>query len=127
MGRVVFAQLIGYALMWTSFPLLLIALAGIIEREGRIFGAIAVYNWLSALGLSLQGPIWVAAYFGLDMDWAITLGDIVVLFLSACLFFALRRLLEIRIELAVVLVIVEYVLSRILEAVTYGLTHATLF
>jgi|AraplaMF_Col_mMF_1032025.scaffolds.fasta_scaffold00014_111 hypothetical protein len=127
MTRVVAAELIGYALMWICFPLLLVLFARVIERENRIYGAIALYNWLAVLSVGLQTPIWIACYFGLDINWGAGLTDIVVLFCSACLFFAFRRLLEIRIEMVIALVIVEYILSRILEVTTYGLAHGSLF
>jgi len=126
MARVVAAELIGYALMWVCFPLIMVSLARVLERESRIYGAIAVYNWLSVLAVGLQTPIWIACYFGLDLNWAAGLSDIVVLFISACVFFAFRRLLEIRIEMVIALVVVDYILGRVLEVITYGLAHASL-
>jgi len=127
MVRVVAAELIGYALMWICFPLLLVSFAGIIERENRIHGAIAVYNWLSVLAVGLQTPIWVACYFGLDIVWAANLSDVVVLFISACIFFAFRRLLEVNIGVVIALVIADYALSRMLELLTYGLARGVAF
>jgi hypothetical protein len=127
MTRVVAAELIGYALMWTCFPLLLVALAGIIEGGNRIYGAIAVYNWLSVVSVGLQTPIWVAFYFGLDINWAAALGDIVLLYISACVFFAFRRLLELHIGMIIALVIADYALSRSLELLVYGLARGPLF
>jgi hypothetical protein len=127
MTRVVAAELIGYALMWICFPLLLISLSGLLERQDRVYGAVTVYNWLSVLAIGIQTPLWVAVYFGLDRDLASILSEIAVFFISACIFFTFRRLLELRIEMALALVVVEYIWSRILEVVVYGLAHNALF
>jgi hypothetical protein len=127
MGRVVAGELIGYSLGWTCFSLLLLAAARVIDREARVYGAITIYNWLTVLLIGLQLPISIAAYYGLDPDWAGGLSDIALLFVTACEFFAFRRLLDIGIELTIALVAVDFTLSRMLELLTYGLTHGTLF
>jgi hypothetical protein len=126
MTRVVAAELIGYVLMWTCFPLLLFGFARVIEREGRIYGAIAVYNWLSVLSIGLQLPIAVAAYLGLSAGWAGAMSDIALIFVIACEFFAFRRLLEIRIEMTIALVVVDFILGQIVQTLIYGLAHGQL-
>jgi hypothetical protein len=127
MVRVVLGELIGYSLSWTCFSLLLLSVAKLIERQSRIFGAIAIYNWITVLAIALQLPVSIAAYYGLDDSWAGALSDIALLFVTACEFFAFRKLLDIRIELTVALVVVDFVLSRMIELLTYGLSHGTLF
>jgi len=127
MGRVVFSELIGYVLTWSCFPLLLLAAARVIDRESRIYAAIAIYNWLTVLVIGLQLPISIATYYGLDPDWAGGFADVVLLFVTCLEFFAFRRLLEIGIELTIALVAVDFTLSRMLELLTYGLAHASLF
>jgi hypothetical protein len=127
MVRVVSGELIGYALSWTCFSLLLVSIARLIDRQSRIFAAIAIYNWITVLAIALQLPVSIAAYYGLEPEWAGALSDIALLFVTACEFFAFRRLLDIRIELTVALVAVDFILSRLLELLTYGLTSGTLF
>ncbi len=127
MGRVVFGELIGYSLSWTCFALILIGVAPKIDRQSRIYGAIAMYNWITVLAIALQLPISIAAYYGLDPAWAGGLSDIALLFITACEFFAFRRVLDLRVELTLGLVAVEFFLSRMLELLTYGLAHGNLF
>lgn len=127
MARVVTGELIGYSFSWILFPLLLMAIRGVIDREARVYGAIAIYNWLSVLAFVMQLPIAIAAYYGLSDDWAGGLSDVVLLFLTACEFFAFQRLLAIRIEITVALVVVDFVLSNMIILLTYGLTHGPLF
>jgi hypothetical protein len=126
MVRVVAAELIGYALSWTCFALLLLAAARMIDREARITGAIAIYNWLTVLFIGLQMPISIAAYFGLDPDLAAGMSDILLLFVTACEFYAFRRVLDLGIELTIAVVLAEFALSRMLEVLTYGLAHGNL-
>jgi hypothetical protein len=127
MVRVVVGELIVYGLSWTCFSLLLLSVAKLIDRQSRIFGAISIYNWITVLAIALQLPVSIAAYYGLDPSWAGALGDIGLLFVIACEFFAFRRLLDIRIELTIALVVVDFVLSRMLDLLVYGLTHNALF
>ena len=74
MMRVVAAELIGYAAMWVTFPLLLVSVARLIDRGPKIWGAISVYNWLSVLAIALQLPIAIAVYSGISVDWGDRLG-----------------------------------------------------
>jgi hypothetical protein len=126
MVRVVLGELIGYSLNWTCFSLLLLSVAKLIDRQSRIFGAIAIYNWITVLAIALQLPVSIGAYYGLDPHWADGLGDLALLFVTACEFFAFRKLLDIRIELTLALVAVDFVLSRMIELLTYGLSNGTL-
>jgi len=127
MGRVVFGELIIYSLGWTCFSLLLVTVAPMIDRRSRIYGAIAIYNWLTLLSVALQTPITIAIYYGLDLQWAGALSDITLLFVTACEFFAFQRLLELRFGLTIALVGFDFVLTRILELLSYGLVHDALF
>jgi hypothetical protein len=127
MIRVVAAEIIGFSLSWTCFSLLLVSVAPMIDRRSRIYGAIAIYNWLSVLFIAMQIPIAIALYFGLDPSWAGGLSELSLFFITACEFFAFQRLLELRLSLTIALVGVDFVLSRMLELLTYGLANNTLF
>lgn len=124
--RVVMAEIIGFSLSWTCFSLLLVNIAPMIDRQSRIYGAIAIYNWLSVLFAAMQIPIATASYFGLDSSWVSGLSELSLFFITACEFFAFQRLLELRLSLTIALVAVDFVLSRILELLTYGLASNAL-
>jgi len=127
MVRVGLGELIGYALGWICFPLILLSIARLIDRESRIYGAIAIYNWLSILGVVLQFPIAIAAYFGLSDAWYGGISDLALLFVTACEYFAFRRILEIRIEMVIALVVVDFILTHIIFALMVGMIHNQLF
>ncbi len=125
--RVGSAELIGYALSWICFPLLLLLGARMIDRGSRIYGAIAIYNWLSVLMMALQLPIEIAAYYGMSRTWDMTLSFGSLFFVLACEFFAFRRILDISIEMALVLVVVDFVLGRIIINLLVGMALGPLF
>ncbi|HVO04490.1 MAG TPA: hypothetical protein VMT54_19995 [Candidatus Cybelea sp.] len=130
MVRVVAAELICYALSWVAFPLLLLTLTGarLLDREGRVYGVIAVYNWLSVLGIGLQLPIELVAYWGLDPGWHAALYYAVVLFIEACAFFAFKRLLGVGIEIAAVLALADlFLMQVIITSLLASMAHAPMF
>jgi hypothetical protein len=127
MTRVVPAELIGYALSWICFPLILLAGANVIDRGSRIYGAIAIYNWLSVISIGLQLPVEIAAYYGLGGGLDYFLSIAALLFVLACEFFAFRRILEIPIEMTIALVVIDFVLGRIIVNLLVGLALGPLF
>ena len=125
--RVGVAELIGYALSWICFPLLLLASARVLDRGARSFGASAIYNWLGVLAMGLQLPIEIAGYYGMSDAWSMTLSYGAMFFVLACEFFAFRRILETTIEMALVLVVIDFVVGRIVINLLAGLAVGPLF
>lgn len=125
--RVAAAELIGYALSWICFPLLLLMSARLLEAGPRIYGGIAIYNWLSVLSMALQLPIEVAAYYGMSGDWEFVLSYGALFFVLACEFFAFRRILEASIEVAAVLVVIDFILGKIIINILAGLAFGPIF
>lgn len=127
LARVVFAETIGYVVMWAAFPLLLIGVGRVIDRTPKVWGAIAVYNWLSVLSMALQLPIVLAIYSGLSGDLGLMLGLLALGFVIACEYFAFRRLLDIGIEMTIALVLVDFILGQAIIAVRDLVAQGPLF
>jgi len=127
MGRVVFGEVIGYALSWTCFPLALFYTGRFINAQSRIFGAIAIYNWLSVLSLALHLPISLAVYYGLEPGWADDLDMLAWGFVIACEVFAFWRLLGVGIAMPLALALADFVMTIILFGLTYGLVNDMVF
>jgi hypothetical protein len=112
--RIGSAELIGYALGWTLMPLLLLYCGRAFKLGPKVFGALAVYNWLSVLSVLIQLPISLAIRAGLDP----TVGGIVseggVVFITACEFFAFKRLLGVMFEAALALALTDFILGLLL-------------
>ncbi|HVM85589.1 MAG TPA: hypothetical protein VMW18_16980 [Candidatus Binatia bacterium] len=126
--RIGAAELIGYATMWTTFPLIMILGARLLSREDRVYGAIAVYNWISVLWIALQLPVELATYYGLDPDWGFKITVALLLFTLACEFFAFKRLINAGIEVTIALVALDFILSQFVIAPLFdAMARAPLF
>jgi hypothetical protein len=80
----------------------------------KVFGAVAVYNWLSVLSIAIQLPISIAIRFGFDPTIGAVLSEGGVIFITACEFFAFKRLLGIAFEAALALAIADFVIGWVL-------------
>jgi hypothetical protein len=124
--RVGVAELICYALSWICFPLLLLVSARVIDRGARIYGAVAIYNWISVLAMALQLPVEIAAFYGMSDAWTLTLSYGCLFFVLSCEFFAFRRILETTVEMALVLVVIDFIIGRIIFNLLAGLALGNL-
>jgi hypothetical protein len=116
--RIGSAELIGYALGWMLMPLVLLYCGRGFKLGPKVFGALAVYNWLNVLSLLVQCPIALAVRAGLDPAVGGIIGEGGLIFVTACEFFAFKRLLGVVFEAALALSIIDFVLSHLLvEAV----------
>ena len=109
--RIGAAEVIGYVLGWTLLPLVLLWCGRAFNLRPRVFGAIAVYNWLSVLSVAIQIPISVAVRLGLDPTTGTVLGEGGMIFITACEFFAFKRLLGIAFEAALALAVTDFFLT----------------
>src|ERR1044072_7810564 len=80
MGFFLAADVIGYLLGWTLFPLLLLSLERTLDREREMPGCIAVLNWSSLIGIALQLPSLLILFLGFGEDFATGIAYTGVLF-----------------------------------------------
>jgi hypothetical protein len=120
-GRIGAAEVICYALGWAIFPLILLSVGRWFERGPRVYGAIAVYNWLTVLQIGLQLPIELATFAGMGSDLDFVLSWAVLIFVLACEAFAFRRILAVGFELVAALVLIDFVLGRIITYLMFAL------
>jgi hypothetical protein len=112
--RIGAAELIGYALGWVLLPLLLLWCGHAFKMGPKVFGAVAVYNWLSVLSIAIQLPISIAIRFGFDPTIGAVLSEGGVIFITACEFFAFKRLLGVAFEAALALAIADFIIGWVL-------------
>lgn len=109
--RVISLTLINYALSWVMFPLILIVLGRAIEREGQAIGAIGCYNWVNAGWATLATILTFAGSAGLFGDWSDTVARLLVLASMIYEAYMLRVLLGIGYGGAILLAVVDYLLT----------------
>jgi hypothetical protein len=126
-GRMLGAVLIGYAINWMAFPLVLLGLGPMIKRQTQVIGTIAVYNWLSLLLILLNLPIILLALLGID--WSVLqLLDLATFFIALiCEGYILAVALQIPGFSAAALVMLDFVLGQIVFGLADRIGAAPLF
>jgi hypothetical protein len=122
------AMVIAYGINWAYFPLFLLWIARYIEREKRIIGCIAIYNWLiSILSIFTSLPIALLAWAGMSDHLSATL-DVASLILSmVCEGYVFAICLQIPGFFAAAFVILDFILSQILFSIADLIGHAPIF
>ncbi len=109
------AEIVGYAMGWIVFPLLLLGLGKALEREAEMPGAIAICNWGTLVGIALYAP--PSIVLALDQDSGIghVLGFLAIGFALAIKGFLLKQCLRLQTWQAATLVALDVVLSIALD------------
>jgi hypothetical protein len=116
------AVLVFYPILWVAFPLVLLGIARVAEREPQVYGAITVYNWLNILAIGTTLPTVLARLAGVDAGilQAIDLATYVFYYVVEC--YAMRLLLAIPLGGAIAIAVADLALSQII----FGLMNAVM-
>lgn len=121
------AMVIAYAINWAYFPLFLIWVSRFIDRQTKVIGCIAVYNWLSILAIFTSLPISLLGWAGMDDGFLQALDLVSVVISLVCEGFILAVCLQISGFFAAAFVILDLVLNQILFTLANHLGVAPLF
>ena len=119
-GAVRFASVeaIAYVIAWVAFPLVMVSLARVLDREERYLGYIVAYNWASVLQNGLYLPLVMLGAAGVIP--AGTAGPLSLIALSLILvygWFIAKVALDVGAGTAVALVALDLVLSVFIDIV----------
>lgn len=120
--RFVLVESIGYAIMWTAYPLAAWYLLQLLGRSNRYIGYIVAYNWANVIQIAASIPI--AALIATESLPSPLLSVIWLVILAALLFyqyFVARVALEVDVAVAAGLVFADFMLSMLREAVVQAL------
>lgn len=121
MGLFLAADATGYLLTWILFPMLLLAVERMLEREREVPGCIAILNWVTLLHIALQLPWLVVAMLGLSTGLATGLSLMAFLFGGAVEIFLLAQCLRIMLWQAVILTVADIALSIVVAQLVMAL------
>ncbi|HVJ42688.1 MAG TPA: hypothetical protein VM639_14395 [Dongiaceae bacterium] len=121
------AMIIAYAINWAYFPLFLLWIARYIDREKRVIGCIAVYNWLSILAVFTSLPLSLLGWVGLDAGFLQALDIVSVILSLVCEGYILAVCLQISGFFAAAFVILDLILNQILFTLADHLGMAPIF
>lgn len=120
LGRIVAVETIGYAIAWVAFPLLILPLVRLLDRENRFLLFMVAYNWsqvpqtmlfvlLAIAGAMVPNGLAQVAEIG---------GAITVLVYE---WFIARSALQVASPQAVLIVLLDVLLGSVLTRITEGL------
>ena len=110
-------EAIAYVINWFAFPLVMVVMSRVLEREERYLGYIVAYNWAAVLQSFFLMPFVMLEVSGALPDGLA--GGLVMVVLSAVLlytWFVTRTALAIGTAVAVGVVVVDLILSLFIES-----------
>jgi hypothetical protein len=115
-------EIIAYIIVWVAFPLIISSLVQIIKRENKYISFIVAYNWSAVLQNALFLPIEILALAGfLQANTANFLGLIAIAAVVVYIWFITRSALEISGALASGIVIIDILMSILINTVAFDL------
>ena len=111
-------EAIAYVIAWVAFPLVMVSLARLLDREERYLGYIVAYNWASVLQNGLYLPLVMLGMAGVIPAEAA--GPLSLIALSLILvygWFIAKVALDVGTGTAVALVALDLVLSVVIDIV----------
>ncbi len=111
-------EAIAYVIAWVAFPLVMVSLARLLDREERYLGYIVAYNWAAVLRNALYMPVVMLGVTGTVP--AETVGPLILIALSVVfvyIWFIARVALDVGAWTAVALVALDFALSVFIDVV----------
>ncbi len=108
-------EAIAYVIAWVAFPLVMVYLVRVLNREERYLGYIVAYNWAAVLRNALYMPV-----FMLGVTGTVPAGPLILIALSVVfvyIWFIARVALDVGAWTAVALVALDFVLSVFIDVV----------
>ena len=122
-ARFVAVEIIAYVVSWVLYPVLMASLARYLDRENRYMDYIIAYNWAGLLQNALFLPVVMLQLVSGPATEAIEIFSLIALgYILAYVWFVARTVLRVPALTAAGLVILDMVLSVLLNAVTGGMT-----
>ncbi len=112
-------EAIAYVIAWVAFPLIMVPLSKLIERQERYLGFIVAYNWAAVLQNAIYLPLAIMATGGIvPADTANALGLIVLMMILIYTWFIATAALKISAAGAAGIVALDLVLSIFINAIS---------
>ncbi len=111
-------EAIAYIIAWVAFPLVMVSLARVLDREERYLGYIVAYNWASVLQNAVYMPVVMLGLTGtVPVNAANALILIVLSVVLVYTWFITWTALNVGAGTAAALVALDFVLSVLINAV----------
>ena len=123
--RYVSGELIAYVISWVAFPLAILPVTRILNREQNFQNFIVAYNWTAALQSMVYLPVAMLATTQVIPDgYANLISSITIGFILVYSWFVVRVVLDTTVMSAVAIVIMDLILSVLIRTYAEGLLRA---
>ncbi|HIJ43401.1 MAG: hypothetical protein QF511_12760 [Rhodospirillales bacterium] len=115
--RFAFVEVIAYVISWVAFPLIMVTMAKMLDREKHYLGYITAYNWASVLQNGVYLPLAIMMMAGILPEQAANFfGLVVFALILAYAWFVTRVALDVSAIVAAGVVILDLLLSVFISA-----------
>jgi hypothetical protein len=121
-ARILAVEIVTYTISWAAYPLVMLGLAPMLDRERQILGFIAVSNWTSTITSALSLILSLLLWSEILPD---AIANLLIFVQLAILFvygwFVIKTALEVRPMLAAGLSVLQLIIAIILSQITYAM------
>ena len=113
------AQLLAYAIAWLAFPLIMLYMAPILQKEDKVVRYLVAYNWLSVIQNGVYLPVVMLGITGaFAQGLSNFLAMITLMWVLGITLFVNRKALEVPFGTAAGIVVVDLLLGVLVEVLT---------
>ena len=113
------AQILAYAIAWLAFPLVILYLAPVLQKEDKVVRYLVAYNWLSVIQNGVYLPVIMLGITGtFAQDLSNFLAMIALIWVLGITLFVTRKALEVPLGTAAGIVVMDLLLGVLIEVLT---------
>lgn len=113
------AQILAYVINWLAFPLVILYLAPVLQKEDKAVRYLVAYNWLSVIQNGVYLPVVMLGITGtFAQDLSKFLAMIALIWVLGITLFVTRKALEVPLGTAAGIVVMDLLLGVLVEVLT---------
>ena len=113
------AQILAYVITWLAFPLVILYLAPVLQKEDKAVRYLVAYNWLSVIQNGVYLPVVMLGITGtFAQDLSNFLAMIALIWVLGITLFVTRKALEVPLGTAAGIVVMDLLLGVLVEVLT---------
>ena len=113
------AQVLAYVIAWLAFPLVILYLAPVLQKEDKVVRYLVAYNWLSVIQNGVYLPVVMLGITGtFAQDLSNFLAMIALIWVLGITLFVTRKALEVPLGTAAGIVVIDLLLGVLIEVLT---------
>ena len=113
------AQILAYVITWLAFPLVILNLAPVLQKEDKAVRYLVAYNWLSVIQNGVYLPVVMLGITGtFAQDLSNFLAMIALIWVLGITLFVTRKALEVPLGTAAGIVVMDLLLGVLVEVLT---------